>query len=208
MSEYTIHTETYTHKCGKQYLVEVESDHYYGPPEDNSDCHGPVVELDFDPHDEGAVADYIESNTEEDSPEELEERARLSMMRALGRYSYHRSYSGRKYYDVWEARKIAKKDWGCTTDEQAQAAVDKDFEYLDGWYCDDWHWVSVAVYALDEDGEKDEESCSCIGGYESTIIDAEQREYFVSTIEELIHDVEYTRRKLQHEGQLELPLFA
>jgi hypothetical protein len=201
MSYDTIHTETYTHKNGKAYLVEVEPDYHYGPPEENSDGHGPVVEMDFDPDDEGAVDDYIYDNTAEDSIEEIEERARMGMMRLLGKYSYA---GQRKYYDVWEALKIAKKDWGCTTDEQARAAVDKDFEYLDGWYSDDWHWVSVAVYALDEDGEKDEESCSCVCGFESTII--EQREYFVATIEELIADVEYTRRKLRHKGQLELPL--
>jgi hypothetical protein len=202
MSYDTIHTETYKHKNGKEYLVEVEPDYHYDPPEENSDGHGPVVEMDFDPHDEGSVDEWVYENLEEDSPRELEERARLSMMQVLGRFG--RSYDSTKYYDVWEALKIAKKCWGCTTDEQAQAAVDRDFEYLDGWYCDDWHWVSVAVYALDEDGEKDEESCSCVCGFASTII--EQREYFVATIEELIADMEYTRRKLRHKGQLELPL--
>ena len=204
VSDYAIHTETYTHKCGKKYIVEVYSDYDFGPPDAEHDCHGPVVELDFDPEDEGAVEDYIYDNTAEGSIQEIEERARMSMMRVLGKYSYR--YAGqRKYYDVWEALKQAKKDWGCKTDEEAQAAVDKDFAYIDGWYNDDWTWAMVFVYATDEDGEKIDDY-SCIGGYESTIINAENREHFDEVIEDNIHHVEYDLRKQLHEGQLELEL--
>ena len=205
MSDYIIHTETYEHKCGKKYIVEVEPDYDFGPPEDNSDCHGRVVELDFDPEDEGAVDDYIEANTEEDSPEELEERARMASMRLLGKYSYR--YAGqRKYYDVWESLKIAKKKWGHTTDEAAREAVEKDYAYIDGWYSDDWSWCTVFVYATDENGEKDEEHYSCIGGYESTIIEPEHRADFDEVIEDNIHSVEYELRRELHNGQLELAL--
>ena len=206
MSDYTIHTETYTHKSGKKYIVQVETDYDHGAPDDEHDCHGVVVELDFDPHDEGAVDDWVYENLEEDSPRELEERARLSMMQELGRFGRGRSYKSTKYYDVWASLKIAKKDWGCKTDEEAQAAVDKDFEYLDGWYCDDWHWACVWVYATDEHGEKDEEYCHCTGGYESTIIEAEYRPYFEEVVEDLIHQVEHDIRKELHQDQLELKL--
>lgn len=207
MSDYTIHTETYTHKSGKKYIVQVETDYDFGAPETEHDCHGPVVELDFDPSDEEHVNDYIEANTEEDSTEELEERARMASMRVLGRYSYR--YAGqRKYYDVWEALKKAKKEWGFATDEDAREAVEKDFAYLDGWYNDDWHWCTVFVYATDENGEKDEEHYACIGGYESTIINAENRAGFEEIIEDNIHSVEYDIRKEMHKNQLELELFA
>ena len=210
MSDYIIHTETYEHKCGKKYIVEVQVDYDFGAPDTQHDCHGPVVELDFDPSDEDYVNDYISENTDanynEDSTEELEERARMSMMRVLGRYSYR--YAGhRKYYDVWTALKKAKKEWGHATDEAARDAVEKDFAYLDGWYNDDWHWCTVFVYALDEDGEKSDDY-ACVGGYESTIIKPENRADFDEVIEDNIYSVEQYIRKQLHKDQLELPLFA
>ena len=205
MSTYIIHTETYTHKCGKKYIVEVEPDYDFGAPDEQHDCHGPVVELDFDPEDEGAVDDYIEANTAEDSPEELEERARMASMRLLGKYSYR--YAGqRKYYDVWESLKIAKKKWGHTTDKSAREAVETDYEYLNGWYNDDWSWCSVTVYATDEDGEKDEDHNYCIGGYETTIIEPENRAWFDEVIEDCVHSVEHELRRELHKDQLELAL--
>ena len=205
MSDDIIHTETYEHKNGKKYIVEVQIDYDFGAPDTEHDGHGPVVELDFDPGNPDDIDYYIEINTKEDSPEELEERARMGMMRELGRYSYR--YAGqRKHYDVWAALKIAKKDWGCTTDEEAQAAVDDDFKYLNGWYNDDWHWCTVFVYATTEDGEKDEEYYSAVGGYESTIIEAENRAHLVEVIEDCIHQVEYEIRQARHPGQRELAL--
>lgn len=205
MSDYTIHTETYEHKCGKKYIVEAQVDYDFGRPDEEHDCHGCVVELDFDPEDEGAVDDYIEANTEEDSIEEMEERARMSMMRELGGYGYNHRGT-RKYYDVWESLKKAKTEWGITDEAKAREVVDKDFEYLDGWYNDDWHWTTVFVYATNEDGEKDEEFYHCIGGYESTIIDAENRSDFVEVIEDCIYQVERDIHKELHKDQLELEL--
>ena len=205
MSDYTIHTETYEHKCGKQFIVEVQVDYDFGRPDEEHDCHGRVVELAFDPEDEGAVDDYIESTTDEDSIEEMEERARMSMMRELGRYNRNHSRH-RLYYDVWESLKKAKTEWGITDEATAREVVDKDFEYLDGWYSDDWHWCTVFVYATNEDGEKDEEFYHCIGGYESTIIDAENRAGFVEVIEDCIYQVEHDIRKQLHKDQLELEL--
>lgn len=203
MSDDSIHTETYEHKNGKKYIVEVEADYdFSAPDEEYADCHGNTVELEFDPSDEGDVDDYIAQNTSEDSTEELEERARMSMMRELGHGS---RYGRRKFYDVWESLKKAKAEWGITDDEKAREVVDKDFAYIDGWYNDDWHWATVLVYATDEDGEKTDDY-HCIGGYESTIIDAENREHFVEVIEDCIHQVEHDIRKQLHKDQLELEL--
>lgn len=203
MSDDSIHTETYEHKCGKKYIVEVHPDYdFSAPDEEYEDCHGNTVELEFDPSDEGDVDDYIAQNTSEDSTEELEERARMSMMRELGHGS---RYGRRKYYDVWESLKKAKAEWGIADDEKAREVVDKDFQYLDGWYCDDWHWCTVFVYATDEDGEKTDDY-HCIGGYESTIIEAESRESLVEVIEDCIHQVEHDIRQQLHKDQLELEL--
>lgn len=203
MSDDSIHTETYEHKCGKKYIVEVCPDYdFSAPDEEYADCHGNTVELEFDPSDEGDVDDYIAQNTSEDSTEELEERARMSMMRELG---HGRRYGRRKFYDVWESLKKAKTSWGITDEEKAREVVDKDFQYLDGWYCDDWHWCTVFVYATDEDGEKTDDY-HCIGGYESTIIKAESRESLVEVIEDCIHQVEHDIRQQLHKDQLELEL--
>lgn len=199
------HTETYTHKNGKQYMVELSYDHGMGAPQkEHPDCHGVVVDLDFDPEDEGAVDDYIERTTEEDSTEELEERARMSVMRKLGNGGYR--YGGhQRYYDVWASMKKAREVWG-TAEENVQAAVDKDYEYMDGWYSDDWHWCVTSVYALDEDGEKDEDTAHHCGGYESSITDADQRAWFEEVIEDGISQVEYELKRELHKNQLELAL--
>lgn len=204
MSDYTIHEETYVHKNGKSYLVEVTADHHLGrPDEEYPDCHGVVVELDFDPEDEESVDKYIENNTEEGSIEEIAERARLALMRPLGN-SYNR-WDKRKYYDVWASIKKAREVWG-VKESKVQEVVDEDYKYLNGWYSDDWHWACVAVYALDEDGEKDEDTAHHCGGYESTIIDSDQREWFEEVIEDSIAQVEHEIRKALHKGQLELAL--
>lgn len=205
MSDDAIHTETYTHASGKKYIVEVHVDYDFSAPETEfPDCHGAVVELEFDPSDEGDVEDYITRETAEDSIQELEERARMSMMRVLGKYSY-RWAGQRKYYDVWESLKKAKEVWGLTDEAKAREAVEKDFTYIDGWYDDDWHWCTVFVYAINEHWEKTDDY-HCIGGYESTIIEAEHRESFVEIIEDCIHQVEHDIRQQLHKDQLELDL--
>lgn len=205
MSDYVTHEETYEHKNGKRYLVEVSADDFCGRPEEEyPDCHGIVVELDFDPEDEDAVDDYIERNTEEGSTEEMEERARLSMMRPLGNGGYR--YAGQvRYYDVWASMKKARTEWD-VAEEAVQEVVDKDYKYLDGWYSDDWHWCCVSVYALNEDGEKDEDYAHRSGGYESSIIDADQRTWFEEVIEDGIAQVEHEIRRELHKDQLALEL--
>jgi hypothetical protein len=34
----------------------------------------------------------------------------------------------------------------------------RDYDYINGWYCDDWHWAYVRVVLLGEDGEETEHS--------------------------------------------------
>lgn len=205
MSDYIIHTETYVHKSGKSYIVEVSADDHFGrPDEEYPDGHGIVVDLDFDPEDEGSVDGYIEDYYDED--EQLEQKARYALMRPLGRGGYR--YAGQtRYYDVWESRKKALKDWGVAP-ENVDEVVEKDFKYLDGWYCDDWHWACVSVYALDEDGEKSADYAHHCGGYESSVIDRDQRTWFEEVIEDGIAQVEHEVRKALHKDQLELSLCA
>ena len=70
--------------------------------------------------------------------------------------------SSKRYYDIAETMKIAKRDgWGLGNDELAKLAqalgrmptkkeivskaVDNDFEYLRAWCNDEWHYCGVIV---------------------------------------------------------------
>ena len=202
-----IYTEDYKHKNGLTYRVKVTPDYDYGPPEKESDGHGPVIQLSFDAHDEGAVDDKLEFLYDDNDVQALEQRARYSMMRELGRRQ-RGHYYGRRYYDVWEALKLAKSEWGHTDDAAAQAAVDADYKYLEGWYDDDWHYITLFVYKLDENGDTTDDY-DCLGGLESLMLDNNdptQREYLVEIIEDTIASLEHTVRHYNHPHQMELDL--
>ena len=212
------HTETYTHANGKQYHVEWSYDHCFGAPNEEHDGHGEVIELDFDPTDEEEVESHLEYNFDVDDDELLTEQARLSMMRVL-RFRYGR-HDKVLCYDVMATMTIAKRDgWGvskeweaahpdATEQDKLMAAINEDFKYLEGWYDDRWHWCTVGVAPLDENGEPDEEHREYCGGYESTILDHDQKRWHDEVIEDQIHDVEWTLRKELHKDQMELPLYA
>jgi hypothetical protein len=84
--------------------------------------------------------------------------------------------------------------------------VEKDFKYLKGWYDDDWHWLTVGVAPLDEDGEPMEDHREYCGGYESTILndDEDNNSYRTEAIEDKIGEIEWALKKALHPGQLEL----
>ena len=177
-----------------------------GAPDAEHDCHGLVLrDLDFDPSDPVDLDDYMERYYDADSPRAIEDHARFSMLRLLnGRNNRAHNYV---WYDVWESLKLAKTEWGHKTDEDAQAAVEADFQYLHDWYDDGWFWCAVSVYAIGEDGEPEEDSVSRVGGYESRICDdADRREEFEEIIEDGIAYVETRKRHALHRDQLKLPL--
>jgi hypothetical protein len=67
----------------------------------------------------------------------------------------------KRYYNVAEAIKIAKRDgWDAepyntgTKGERAARAVKRDFEYLKGWCNDEWWYVGVIVTLLPGDGSE------------------------------------------------------
>ena len=89
-------------------------------------------------------------------------------------------------YDVQAATVQAERDgWGLndeamskltsrlkrmpTKGEVLAAAVQADYEHLDGWVNDRWHWTGVAVLPVDENGDVDdsEEFAHSIWGIES-----------------------------------------
>ena len=71
------------------------------------------------------------------------------------------------YYDWTAACKAAKKDgWNCEpfdAPNRVERAVKADFDYLRGFYCNDWNYVGVIVSRLDDDGEETGEQTSLWG---------------------------------------------
>lgn len=200
-----MHSEKYTHKNGLTYLVECHADYDAGSPLEWSDCHGVTVRLDWNPTNEEQLEQHIIDNEEvEGEGIELEEETRYRMMRQLCRPSNYRD-SG-LYYDVMASLEMARTEWGSA---DPLAAVEADFAYLKGWYNDDWHYMTVFVYRLDENGEKDDELYHACGGYESTMLDwnnEDNRKLYEEVVNDGIADVEWQYRKVLHKNQLELAL--
>jgi hypothetical protein len=197
----TYHTETYTHKNGKSYHVCWYYDHDYGSPLDNDEGYGVTERLDWNPTDEEQLEQHIADNEPE-----LEEETRLRLMRQLQRAD--RWGDAGLYYDVLSSLHMAKTEWGITDPVKAMEVVEKDFAYLKGWYDDDWHWLTVGVAPLDEDGEPIEDDREYCGGYESTILndDEDNRAYKREAINDKIGEIERALKKALHKNQLELDL--
>jgi hypothetical protein len=199
MSKDFEHEETYTHKNGKTYNVRWYADYDMGSPLEWEDCHGVTERMDWNPTNEEQLEQHII-----DEEPELEEETRLRMMRVLARPS-NRFDSG-LYYDFMRSCELARTEWGVAPDKVVEV-VEKDYAHIKGWYDDDWHWVSIGVAPIDEDGEIMEDHRDYLGGIESTIMlsrDADDVAYREELIEEKIAEVEYTLRREQHEKQLEL----
>lgn len=92
----------------------------------------------------------------------------------------HSDHGSRRYYDVAEATRIAKRDgWGVGADARAAlvarlgreptagevtaAAVELDYQYLRAWCTNEWSYVVVTVTLLDTDGDETW-LYECIGG--------------------------------------------
>lgn len=195
MSNDIYHQETYAHKNGKKYHVCWYYDHDMGAPQIEGDGYGVTERMDWNPTDEEQLEQHLL-----DYEPELEEETRLRLMRVVCR-------SSGLYYDVLASLHKAKTEWGFDDPVKAMEIVDKDFEFLKGWYDDDWHWLTVSVAPLDADGEPMEDHREYCGGYESTIVhDDEYKCDRNSAIDDLIHSVEYILKRELHKGQMELDL--
>lgn len=201
MSNDIYHQEIYTHKSGKKYHVCWYYDRDYGSPLENGDGYGVTERLDWNPTDEEQLEQHLL-----DYEPELEEETRLRLMRQLCRPSNR--YDSGLYYDVLSSLHKAKTEWGIDDPVKAMEAVEKDFDYLEGWYDDDWFWLTVGVAPLDEDGDPVEDDREYCGGYESTILDSDEDNaaYKREAIDNQIASVEWAIKKRLHKGQLELEL--
>jgi len=192
------HEEMFTHKCGKQYRVRWIQDDDSGSPLEWSDCHGIVVEMDWNPLSEYQMEQHIL-----DEEPDLEEETRLRMLKPLFK-------NGRgtrdMYYDFFSSLEIARREWGHKTPEESTAAVEADYKYLKGWYDNDWHWCVLEVVEM-IDGKPDFKHRYSVGGFESGLaLDEDLVEDKIYTINEAIKELDWERRASLHPGQLELAL--
>jgi hypothetical protein len=197
MSNDIYHQETYTHKCGKKYHVRWYYDYDYGSPLENGDCYGVTERMDWNPTNEEQLEQHLL-----DYEPELEEETRLRLMRVLQR-GHHR-YDKGLFYDVLSSLHVARTEWGVAP-ERCMEVVEKDYAYLKGWYDDKWHWLTLGVAPIDEDGEVLEHDREYCGGYESTMIhDPEHRASVVEAIEDRIWEIDRAQKSQLHKNQMEL----
>lgn len=200
--------EQYTvlhHPTGIKLKVEIISDDHYGPPEQEHDGHGVVMDFDYDPTDIDALIEREGWDEDEQcSPEAMEAVARARLYRSVGKPN---RFGNKKYYDVWETLKIAVSQWGLPADDpdELTRVVIADYEYIDGWYCDDWQWAVISVTPLGEDDEELTQYAQHLGGIEHGL--ANRKEYIDDTINELVRQAlaEYNNDQTGvHPKQLEL----
>jgi len=185
---------------GRKYRIDWHYDDTFGRPEGESDGHGVCADINFDPKTFGEDHD-----PEEDGEPDMEEVVRHKMMRVLSRADRRGGYW--RVYDVWETMKVAKKDgWGVanpaglTPDEIIAKAIDNDFNYLQGWYNDDWHWCGITVMLLDEEGDPTEDEASLWG------LCSDDDEYHEEVIKDLVSEIQRQVKREAEKGQIPLPL--
>lgn len=188
-NDYELHSMDYTEpKSGLKYRAKFYADYDMRAPHEEHDGHGVVEHLNRSVED---ILDDEDINMSDDL------RMRLPLFREL--YYERGSYT---YYDVIASVNKLVTAWGCPVDD-APAQVDKDFEYLRGWYRDDWHWMCISVTKLDADG-KHTDNYLMMGGYESMLLEDEAQ--LSSVLNELAHELETCIRAELHRNQMELPL--
>ena len=177
---------------GRKYRIDWHYDDTFGRPERESDGHGVCADINFDPKTFG------EDHDPEDGELDLEEVVRHKMMRVLDTASRRQTWY--RVYDVWETMKMAKQDgwrdlkWeaehpNATEEEKLMAAVDADFNYLQGWYDDDWHWCGITVMLLGDEGDDTEHEESLWG------LCSDDAEYHEEVIKDLVTQIESVVRK-------------
>ena len=192
-----ISKEVYAHKNGLKYAITWEYDNDSGSPIEMGDC-GVVDKMMWNPTDEGKLEEYLDQYDVG-----LEEESRLRLMRVLRAPSY-RSQSG-IYYDYLASLNRAHTEWGIQDHDDVVRIVEADFEWLKGWYNDDWHWIAVSAAPIDPDTDVVlNEHRQHIGGYESSILESHRDVWREEAIREIISEIEWTRRNVAHPGQMEL----
>jgi hypothetical protein len=178
--------------------IEYEVKYWYDldqrEPDAEFDGHGHILVLDFDPTDERAVEDRVSEGLLSD-----EFTMRAPLMRLV---NDHRHSHTAKWYDFVASLNVAVEQWGVAPDK-AYDVVEKDYEYLRGWYNNEWYWIGATVRRAYESDPWHEEVFS-VGGFESLILNNDEDR--IEVIEDLVCSLESQIRHEKHKGQLSLPL--
>jgi hypothetical protein len=136
-----LHGDTFRRK-GAWFKVTHHRDIDLGPPDQEHDGHGEVFALRTD-----------------ESDAELAARGYWVLKRERGGHVI--------VYDARTTLRIAIRDsWGPGKSMSAKRrAVRRDYEYLRGWYQDEWHWVGIEVERLTGPRKGEKESLWGIESY-------------------------------------------
>lgn len=195
--EYLLSKDVYAHKNGLKYAVNWSYDNDSGSPLEVGEC-GPTEVMNWDPTDQEDLDWHIESYDVG-----LEEESRLRLLKVLRKPN--RMQATGIYYDYLTALNKAHTEWGITDHDAAVRAVDADYEWLKGWYNDDWHWVTLSVAPIDSLTNTVTETLRQYrNGYESSILEDKNAEWARVSIEEVIAEIEWERRLESNPNQMEL----
>ena len=176
-------------KDGITYRVDILPDHDTHPLEMDEAIQ--LTAMDWNPTDEDELEDYIERYDPS-----LEDLAELKLMRQI-------RLGGRRgdvqYFNTLKTVHYLVKECGCKL-EDAQRQADRLYDWLDGYYHDQWFYVYIRVTPLDVDGNPEDDFVETLGGIEYDYTNRDITEY----IEDAIIESNWNRRRSQNEGQLEL----
>ena len=152
-------------KDGFTVVARIEHDYDTGPPWKEHDGHGPV-------------SDWRPKESKRPGEKILVER-RVGSCR---------------FYDWQKAIEIAKADgWDAppygegTKGEQAERAVQRDFDGLKAWCDDDWWWCSI-ILSVSRNGFEIEDYAACCGGIKVNHPENENNNHLTETANELLDE--------------------
>ena len=191
-----LNTQIYTDpRTNIEYEVKYWYDQGHGAPDTEFDAHGHILLLDFDPTDPEEVERVSQGH-----PLYNEEFAmRAPLMRLLSEYRFGKTA---KWYDFVTSMNVATEEWGVSPDK-AYDAAEKDYEYLRGWYNNDWYWIGITIRRADEDDPWHEIEHT-VGGFESLILDNDEDK--IEVLEDMVLCLETEIKAKKHKDQLSLPL--
>lgn len=192
--------------------VTLSRDNDHGAPWKENDGHGVVVRLgDLPaslPDDLSDVEATVEAAANGYAVTD-EDVAAAALFRKLT-IADSRSRLDALWYDVLRTlQKAQREGWGpgqkwldahpdATPQEKLMAAVEADYDYLKGWYDDDWCYLVVEVELLDDDDEVVESSV--LGGVENS-----DDEYVEEIVTELADELLASHTGAAHEQQAQQP---
>ena len=77
--------------------------------------------------------------------------------------------------------------------------TEQSFDFFNGWYNEEWHFIGIGVTPLDEEGNPEPDYAESIWG-----VEYRHNNDLTEYIDDLIAESNWNRRRSQNEGQLEI----